>query len=195
MAQPIPGRADARANRERIVASARQVFGERGLDADIREICARSGVGMGTLYRNFPTKDDLVVAILREIASEMTAAIDAAEAVPDPAEGFLAMLRGMWSVVEDHHQLAGVLHEYAHKRELPEFAALKGRGEGIIARAQASGRLAPGLPAGILSDCVEQQATLYLALRERWDAPTVAALCERMFRGLIASAPRAAQAP
>lgn len=189
MTQPAPARADARANREKLVVAAHEVFAERGMEADIREICARSGVGMGTLYRNFPTKDDLVVAVLRGIAAEVNLAIAAAEAADDPGEGFIQMLRGMWSVVEDHRQLAGILHGFAHERDLPEFEAIKARGERVIARAIAAGHLQAGLSAELVADCVERQVDTYLALRERWDAGTVRALCERMIAGLMHPAP------
>jgi AcrR family transcriptional regulator len=57
-------RADAARNRERIVAAAMEVFAERGLEASTAEIAARAGVGEATLFRRFPTKDDLVTAII-----------------------------------------------------------------------------------------------------------------------------------
>ena len=144
---------------------------------------------MGTLYRNFPTKDELVVAVLRDIAAEVTLAIAAAEAADDPRDGFVQMLRGMWTVVEDHRQLAGILHGYAHERDLPEFEALKWRAERIIERAIAAGHLQAGLSAALIADCVERQIGTYLALRERWDAGTVRALCERMLGGLMRTDP------
>lgn len=57
-------RADAARNRERIVAAAMEVFAERGLEASTAEIAARAGVGEATLFRRFPTKDDLITAII-----------------------------------------------------------------------------------------------------------------------------------
>jgi AcrR family transcriptional regulator len=57
-------RADAARNRERIVAAATEVFAERGLEASTAEIAARAGVGEATLFRRFPTKDDLITAII-----------------------------------------------------------------------------------------------------------------------------------
>lgn len=65
-------RADAARNRERIVASARDVFAERGLDASTAEIAERAGVGEATLFRRFPTKDDLIGAI---VAAQMDEAL------------------------------------------------------------------------------------------------------------------------
>lgn len=63
---PRPLRADAARNRARIVAAAREAFAEMGIDVGVEEIARRAGVGMGTLYRRFPTKESLVLAIFEE---------------------------------------------------------------------------------------------------------------------------------
>ena len=57
-------RADAQRNRERIIAAAIEVFAERGLEASTAEIAQRAGVGEATLFRRFPSKDDLIQAIV-----------------------------------------------------------------------------------------------------------------------------------
>jgi AcrR family transcriptional regulator len=59
-----PQRSDAARNRARLLAAAREVFAERGLDGGVGEIADRAGVGRGTLFRNFPTKQDLIAAVL-----------------------------------------------------------------------------------------------------------------------------------
>jgi AcrR family transcriptional regulator len=59
-------RADAARNRQRLLAVAQEVFRERGLDASVGEIAERAGVGRATLFRNFPTKHDLIVAVVIE---------------------------------------------------------------------------------------------------------------------------------
>ncbi|CAN5133983.1 TetR/AcrR family transcriptional regulator [soil metagenome] len=65
-----PKRADARRNFDALVDAGRVVFNEHGLDASLEEVARRAGVGIGTLYRNFPTRDDLVEAVyLEEVAS------------------------------------------------------------------------------------------------------------------------------
>jgi AcrR family transcriptional regulator len=61
-----PLRADARRNRERILESARAVFAKYGADAQIDDVARQAGVGVGTVYRHFPTKEALLVELLRE---------------------------------------------------------------------------------------------------------------------------------
>src|SRR3954465_6836347 len=58
-------RADVVRNQKKLLAAAAEVFVASGVDAPVREIAARAGVGMGTLYRHFPTRADLVVAVFR----------------------------------------------------------------------------------------------------------------------------------
>ncbi|MDH6538459.1 TetR/AcrR family transcriptional regulator [Streptomyces sp. SPB4] len=86
-----PGRrADARRNRERILEAAREVIGEQGTDASLRDVARRADVGLGTLYRHFPTRDTLLEALLRTGFGALTAQADAlADREPSP-EGALA---------------------------------------------------------------------------------------------------------
>jgi len=59
-------RSDAVANRERILEAARIVFARRGLDAEVREIAEEAGVGIGTLYRHFGSREGLLMALKQE---------------------------------------------------------------------------------------------------------------------------------
>jgi AcrR family transcriptional regulator len=77
-------RADAARNRARILVAAASVFAERGLDASTAEIARRAGVGEATLFRRFPSKDDLVVAILAEHMDAVIATAESCLAEPDP---------------------------------------------------------------------------------------------------------------
>ena len=81
-------RADAARNRAAIVAVARDVFAEYGLEAPLEAIAARAGVGIATLYRRFPTREKLVAAALVEKITEYAEAARQALAVPDPWDGF-----------------------------------------------------------------------------------------------------------
>jgi AcrR family transcriptional regulator len=82
-----PLRRDAQRNRERILVATRHAFQERGLDVGVDEIARRAGVGMGTLYRHFPTKDALIDAIVHATFEQLTASAEAALEVPDAWEG------------------------------------------------------------------------------------------------------------
>jgi AcrR family transcriptional regulator len=86
-------RADAARNRERIVAAATEVFAERGMEASTAEIAHRAGVGEATLFRRFPTKEDLITAIvLVQLEEAAVVAAESLEEEEDPwrsVEGFL----------------------------------------------------------------------------------------------------------
>src|SRR5688500_20234163 len=82
---PSELRADAARNRELIIAAAASVFAERGLDAATAEIAHRAGVGEATLFRRFPSKDDLIDANIETRLEEFAALADAAATEPDPA--------------------------------------------------------------------------------------------------------------
>ncbi|MDF5756978.1 TetR/AcrR family transcriptional regulator [Spongiactinospora sp. TRM90649] len=66
MSSSRPMRADARRNYEKLLATAHEMFTEHGTDASLEEIARRCGVGIGTLYRHFPTRDDLLEALLHD---------------------------------------------------------------------------------------------------------------------------------
>ena len=86
-------RADAVRNRDAIVAVARDVFAERGLEAPLEVIAARAGVGIATLYRRFPTREKLVAAALTEKVAEYAEAAEQALAVADPWDGFAGFVQ------------------------------------------------------------------------------------------------------
>jgi AcrR family transcriptional regulator len=83
-------RADARRNQQTLLAAAAAVFVTSGVDAPIREIAARAGVGIGTIYRHFPTRADLVVAVYRH---QVEACAEAGPALLARADSPLAALR------------------------------------------------------------------------------------------------------
>ena len=69
-------RADAKRNYDRIVEVAREVFREQGYDASLDEVAKRAGVGPGTLYRHFPTRDALLDAIMASWVERVNTAVD-----------------------------------------------------------------------------------------------------------------------
>lgn len=88
-------RADARRNREAVLAAAKKLFAEQGLDAQMPDIAGAAKVGVGTVYRHFPTKDDLIEALVAErferIAERGRGALD--EAKEDPWSAFCDYMR------------------------------------------------------------------------------------------------------
>jgi AcrR family transcriptional regulator len=87
-----PLRADAARNRDRILEAAQQLFAEAGLDAGVEEIARRAGVGKGTLYRRFPTKDELIAAIFDSFLANVERHATDAEAVADPWEAYVGFV-------------------------------------------------------------------------------------------------------
>src|SRR5688572_21296420 len=102
-------RADAERNRERVLSAARKVFAEQGLHASTNEVARRAGVGVATLFRRFPTRDDLVAAAF---ADKMTTYITAAEdalADPDPWQGFCDYIERVCRMQAEDRGFADVL--------------------------------------------------------------------------------------
>ena len=88
-------RADAERNRRRLLDAAETLFRERGLDVGVAEIAQHAGVGRGTLFRNFPTKQDLIAAIVIERMKEATAQARTLLEAPDPGEALFGFLEEM----------------------------------------------------------------------------------------------------
>jgi AcrR family transcriptional regulator len=95
VAEPLsrPLRRDAELNLERILAAAQDVFAESGFDASMEQIANRAGVGVGTLYRRFPSKESLVLAIMEMASQHSEALVDDVLAHATPAEGILEFMR------------------------------------------------------------------------------------------------------
>src|SRR6266542_5619891 len=93
MTEPTRLRADAQRNRDKLLAAARAVFAEQGPEASLDEIAKRAGVGSGTLYRHFPTRDDLIGAVYAERVAENVALVERAQRHEDPWAGFAEYVR------------------------------------------------------------------------------------------------------
>ena len=142
---PRPLRRDARENRDRILAAARAAFAELGLDAGVEEIAGRAGVGMGTLYRRFPTKDALIDAVFEEHLDHLAAAAEEALEQPDPWEGLLAYLAGVVRLQSSDRGFSEVIGARLDREQLLARARTRIRPlvEELVLRAQAAGSLRP----------------------------------------------------
>jgi AcrR family transcriptional regulator len=94
-------RVDAERNRQRIVAAAREAFAEGGLDVPMEDIARRAGVGVGTLYRRYPTRGDLIAAAFEAKMSAYAEAAERALADPDPWHGFCAFVERVCAMQAD----------------------------------------------------------------------------------------------
>jgi AcrR family transcriptional regulator len=140
----MPGlRVDAERNRQRIIAAARQAFAEHGLDVPLDEVARRAGVGVGTLYRRYPTRADLVAAAFEQKMTAYAQAARDALAEPDPWKGFCDYVTRVCAMQAEDRGFTTVLtlsfptakrFEAERDRSFADFMTLVGR-------AKAAGRL------------------------------------------------------
>ena len=144
-------RADALRNQQTLVAAAAAVFVTSGVDAPIRQIAARAGVGIGTIYRHFPTRADLVVAVYRhqvEACAEAGPALLARAGSPLAALGqwvdlfvdFLVTKQGLANALQSDSSRFDALHAYFLDRLVPVCGQL-------LDAAVSAGEARPGLSA------------------------------------------------
>jgi AcrR family transcriptional regulator len=152
-AGPAPSRkrADARRNEQALLEAAAAVFVVSGVDAPVREIAARAGVGMGTIYRHFPTRADLIVAVYRyqvEACATAGPVLLAGSATPYTALGewiglfvdFLVTKHGLAAALQSDDTSFQALHAYFLDRLVPVCALL-------LAAAAGAGEIRPDVDA------------------------------------------------
>jgi len=151
-------RADARRNRKRILDAARELFAEHGYDAQMDEIARRAGVGVGTVYRHFPNKEDLLEALIQARFDGLADAAREAIANPNPWDGFEGFMHYSAGVMARDRALSEAMFER------PEYMRAGAEGVGmpellteLVGHAQAAGELreeviwedVPGLICGV----------------------------------------------
>jgi AcrR family transcriptional regulator len=105
-----PRRADATRNIAALLDAAAAAFVEAGVEAPVRDIAARAGVGVGTIYRHFPTRADLVVAVYRHQVDALAASADRLlEEAVSPSAALGAWIDGFVDFLVTKHGLAGAL--------------------------------------------------------------------------------------
>lgn len=136
-------RSHARRNHELLVATAREVFAERGVDGSLEEIARRAGVGIGTLYRHFATRDALIEAVFERRIGDFVAIAEAAAEEPDAWLAFTGFLEAMLNLQSEDRMLKDVLWRSAPGAERVESARARLRGlyEQVLERAHAQGEL------------------------------------------------------
>jgi AcrR family transcriptional regulator len=141
-------RADARRNEATLLEAAAAAFIESGVSVPVRDIAARAGVGVGTIYRHFPTRADLIVAVYRhqvEACAEAGPVLLAGDISPSQALArwigmfvdFLVTKHGLAEVLRSDDPAFQTLHAYFIERLVPVCA-------GLLDAAAAAGEIRPG---------------------------------------------------
>jgi AcrR family transcriptional regulator len=138
-------RADARRNYDKLVAAAREAFTEKDRSASLEDIARRAGVGIGTLYRHFPTRTDLIEAVYVEEVEALCRSADDLRDGP-PWDALVGWLHRFIGYVATKHALAEELFAVAD-RDSEIFktcrVAFYGAGEPLLQRAQEAGTVRP----------------------------------------------------
>jgi AcrR family transcriptional regulator len=129
-------RADARRNHERVLDAATEAFAASGPDASIDEIARLAGVGHGTVFRRFPTKDDLMYAVIERHVAQLSAIAEEALASDDPGEAFFDFVH---QVAELNMRTPGLHRCVVHCGGKPGSAELESLVDRIVSRAQRAG--------------------------------------------------------
>jgi AcrR family transcriptional regulator len=141
---PRPLRADARRNREKILAAASAAFRESGLDSQVEDIARRAGVGVGTMYRHFPTKETLIEALAEAHFDRLADIVE--EALAQEGDAWEIFSAAIWRAAEPAagdiawcEIVAG--HQGLLGGKLRGQLRLAAASEALIARTQESGQI------------------------------------------------------
>jgi AcrR family transcriptional regulator len=137
-------RRDVERNYQRVLDAAREVFAESGAEAGIEEIAARAGVGIGTVYRRFASKDALIDELLRLSMETLLGAAEAALAAP-PEAGLEQYLRSCGEEFASHARYADLL--LTRSADPAARARLREALEKLTARARGAGAVHPSITA------------------------------------------------
>ena len=140
---PRPLRADARRNRERVVTAAGIVFAEHGRDAQMDDVAKRAGVGVGTVYRHFPTKEALIEALAIDRFEKILATGKEALLNPDPWAAFQGAIWAGAQLTASDRSFTEIVGELSGPMPLPEALEREMRETytELMQRAQAVGAL------------------------------------------------------
>jgi AcrR family transcriptional regulator len=135
-------RADARKNYDQLLAVARTAVTEQGADASLRDIARRAGVGLGTLYRHFPTREALLEALLREGFDELAAQAAELETSSSPEDALVSWLRDCVAYAHEYRGVTELMMAAIEDAESALHAScvtMRAAGTRLLTRAQASG--------------------------------------------------------
>ncbi|HWA54874.1 MAG TPA: TetR family transcriptional regulator [Solirubrobacterales bacterium] len=168
---PRPKRADARRNYDKLVSAAREAFAEKGTSATLEDVARRAGVGIGTLYRHFPTRQDLLEAVYLEGVEGICRAVENYEDLP-PWEALSGWLHEFVGFAATKRALAEDLLAYID-RDAKVFTACGGAifaaGEPLLKRAQDAGVVRPDADIADVTKMVSGIAAIRTADAEQID--------------------------
>jgi AcrR family transcriptional regulator len=176
-------RADAKKNYDRLLAVGRVVVTEHGAEASLRDVARRADVGLGTLYRHFPTREALLEALLRTNVDELTAQAADRETSSTPEDALVSWLRDSVALTHEYRGVAALLTAAMEDTESALNAscvALHDAGTRALERAQADGKARADIDGTDLFALVAGLAWLY-------DQPSLAPRADHLF-GVISGA-------
>jgi AcrR family transcriptional regulator len=175
-----PTRSDARENRRRIIQAAREVLAEEGIGAEVKVIAERASVGVGTVYRNFATKEGLIVAMVSELLAEFREGLAAVEAVEDSVEALMRLLAHGFGMAEHSGALfVALMQGGVDPRGLGED--IVSRVARVLQRGAHAGTLRQDVDARFMAEYIKAtMPLLYLQLRGRYTAEETAENCTRL---------------
>lgn len=135
-------RADARQNYDQVLRVARQVVTQEGAKASLRDIARKAGVGLGTLYRHFPTREALFDALLREGFEELAARARALQQSDDAGAALITWLRESVAMTHEYRGAIGLMvHAIADEDSAlhSSCSGLRAAGAALLRHAQAKG--------------------------------------------------------
>jgi AcrR family transcriptional regulator len=118
MSETQPLRADAKRNREKILATAGAVFAEKGVQASLDEIARRAGIGPGTLYRHFPSREALIREVFLDRRIETLVLLETAQQCEDPWTGLAGWVRDVSRMLATDRAFADVVVMGEYSRDL-----------------------------------------------------------------------------
>ncbi|MDE3025446.1 MAG: TetR/AcrR family transcriptional regulator [Acidobacteriota bacterium] len=144
-------RADAQRNLDRVLGAALACFAEGGIDVSVDEVARRAGVGHGTVFRRFPTKEALIDAVLGKELDRMVLLAQAALADEDVWDGFAAFFG---AVAEGYARNRALVESKERCKELPQMRVIQDAAHELVRRAQEAGALRPDLSADEIFELV-----------------------------------------
>jgi AcrR family transcriptional regulator len=144
-------RADAQRNLDRVLGAAAECFAEHGVDVTVDEVARRAGVGHGTVFRRFPTKEALLDAVLGKELDRMVLLAQAALMEDDAGAGFELFFR---AVADGYARNRALVESKERCQELPQMPVLQEAAHEIVRRAQKAGALRRDLDAEQVFDLV-----------------------------------------